>query len=123
MIVWAHQQTDEFLFSPQQRFHFHSLKHQGQISYNNNPDFIDNINDFLWDVELAEQEVKGKHTALVFLLKKEIAKKATKNLPFARDIVRFGLGIPSVWSITEYLLGKVDHRPGRHYSFIANRPE
>ncbi|MEC8147407.1 MAG: methyltransferase domain-containing protein [Pseudomonadota bacterium] len=56
-------------------------------------------------------------------LKKEIAKKATKNLPFARDIVRFGLGIPPVWSITEYLLGKVDHRPGRHYSFIANRPE
>jgi hypothetical protein len=34
---------------------------------------IDNINDFLWDVEIAEQEVKGKHTALVFLLKKEIA--------------------------------------------------
>lgn len=55
-------------------------------------------------------------------LQQEIAVKATRNIPLARDLVRIALGIPGVWSIAKHILKSVDHRPGRLYSFVAIRP-
>lgn len=56
-------------------------------------------------------------------LQEEIAAKVTQNLPVLRDLVRFGLVLPGVWSIAAPLLKRIDHRPGRLYSFVATRPE
>ena len=56
-------------------------------------------------------------------LQQEIAAKATRNLPIARDLVCAALGLPGVWSMVAPLFKRIDHRPGRLYSFAATRPE
>lgn len=56
-------------------------------------------------------------------LQQEIAVRATRNLPVARDLVRVALGLPGVWSMAMPVLTRVDHRPGRLYSFVATRPD
>ncbi len=54
-------------------------------------------------------------------LQREVAAKATCRLPGARAVVAASLAIPAVWSLVRTLLTRVDHRPGRLYSFVANR--
>ncbi len=55
-------------------------------------------------------------------LQKEIASRATRNLPIVRDLAQIVLGLPGVWSMVRPLLTRIDHRPGRLYSFVATRP-
>lgn len=55
-------------------------------------------------------------------LQNELAQRATRGLPGLKQLVQGALAIPAVWSIAKHLLARIDHRPGRLYSFIANRP-
>jgi SAM-dependent methyltransferase len=55
-------------------------------------------------------------------LQREIAIRATRNLPVIRDLARVVLGVPGVWPAILPLLNRIDHRPGRLFSFVATRP-
>jgi SAM-dependent methyltransferase len=55
-------------------------------------------------------------------LQREIAARATRNVPMIRDLARVALGLPGVWSLVRPALTRIDHRPGRLYSFVATRP-
>lgn len=76
-----------------------------------------------------ERELRPLESAVNFApytlksLQQEIAVKASRNLPFARDLVRITLGLPGVWPMVMPLLTHIDHRPGRLYSFVATRPD
>ena len=50
----------------------------------------------------------------------EMAARVGRRLPGAGTLARVLL--PSLWSLMRPLLNRVDHRPGRLYSFIATRP-
>lgn len=54
-------------------------------------------------------------------LQQEIAARATHNVPFARELVRAALRLPLLWSLVRPVLTRLDHRPGRLYSFVATR--
>lgn len=55
-------------------------------------------------------------------LQREVAAKATRGLPGANALVAAAISVPAIWSMVRPLLMRVDHRPGRLYSFVANRP-
>lgn len=55
-------------------------------------------------------------------LQSEIALRASRNLPVLRDLARVVLSLPGVWPLMRPLLTRMDHRPGRLYSFVATRP-
>ncbi len=55
-------------------------------------------------------------------LQREIAIKASRNLPVVRTILEHLLRIPFMWSLALPLLTRLDKRPGRLYSFVAIRP-
>jgi SAM-dependent methyltransferase len=55
-------------------------------------------------------------------LQREVAAKATRGLPGVNVILAALIGIPVIWSLAQPILTRLDHRPGRHYSFVANRP-
>lgn len=55
-------------------------------------------------------------------LQREIAVKATRNLPGVTGMVAAMLGLSAVWFGVRSLLSRVDNRPGRLYSFVAIRP-
>jgi SAM-dependent methyltransferase len=55
-------------------------------------------------------------------LQREVAAKAARGLPGANALVAAAIGVPAIWSLVRPLLTRVDHRPGRLYSFVANRP-
>lgn len=55
-------------------------------------------------------------------LKAELAARITRRLPGAKGLVAGLLGQPPLWAMTRRVLGRIDHRPGRLYSFIAQRP-
>lgn len=55
-------------------------------------------------------------------LKEELAARITRRLPGAKGLVAGLLGLPPLWAVARRVLGRVDHRPGRLYSFIAQRP-
>lgn len=55
-------------------------------------------------------------------LQTELAQRASRGLPGFKQLVRGALAVPAVWSIAKHLLARIDHRPGRLYSFIADRP-
>jgi SAM-dependent methyltransferase len=55
-------------------------------------------------------------------LKAELASRASRGLPGLRHLVQGALALPPVWSLARRLLAHVDHRPGRLYSFVAERP-
>jgi SAM-dependent methyltransferase len=54
-------------------------------------------------------------------LKVELAQRASLGITFLYHIIKFVLDIPGVWNIARYLLRKLDDRPGRLYSFIAEK--
>jgi SAM-dependent methyltransferase len=54
-------------------------------------------------------------------LQHEIAVRASLDLPVLRGLAKRLIGIPWVWALLRPLLAKLDHRPGRLYSFIAKR--
>ena len=55
-------------------------------------------------------------------LRAELAKRMTRRFPGARRLVAGFLDLPPLWAVARRVLGRVDHRPGRLYSFIAQRP-
>lgn len=55
-------------------------------------------------------------------LQREVAAKATRRLPGVDAMVAALISVPAIWSLVRPLLTSVDHRPGRLYSFVANRP-
>jgi SAM-dependent methyltransferase len=55
-------------------------------------------------------------------LRAELATRMTRRFPGARRLVAGFLDLPPLWAVARRVLGRVDHRPGRLYSFIAQRP-
>jgi SAM-dependent methyltransferase len=55
-------------------------------------------------------------------LKTELSKRISHGLPGAKQLIAGLLGVPHLWAVARNLLGRVDHRPGRLYSFIAQKP-
>lgn len=60
------------------------------------------------------------HTATS--LRAELAARVTRQFPGAKALVVRLLGVPPLWAVARRVLGCIDHRPGRLYSFIAQRP-
>jgi len=56
-------------------------------------------------------------------LQGELANRIGKKIPGAAPVVRALLGIAPVWAGARRLFALLDHRPGRHYSFIATRSQ
>lgn len=46
-----------------------------------------------------------------------------KNFGPASDLIRLLLRIPGIWCVVRNILAAVDRRPGRLYSFLANKPQ
>jgi SAM-dependent methyltransferase len=55
-------------------------------------------------------------------LQDEIAAKAALGVPIIKSLLRRLLSVPPVWTFARTALARVDHRPGRLYSFVADRP-
>ena len=55
-------------------------------------------------------------------LQAEVAERVGRRVPGLSGAVRAALRLPGVWPLVRALLERVDHRPGRLYSFIARRP-
>ena len=55
-------------------------------------------------------------------LRAELATRISHGLPGAKQLVAGLLGIPPLWAVARRFLERVDHRPGRLYSFVAQRP-
>lgn len=55
-------------------------------------------------------------------LRAELASRISRGLPGAKQLVAGLLGVPLLWAVARRVLERVDHRPGRLYSFIAQRP-
>lgn len=54
-------------------------------------------------------------------LKDELARRGGLRIPAFVRAARALLDVPSVWPLTRGILERVDHRPGRLYSFVAVR--
>jgi SAM-dependent methyltransferase len=52
-------------------------------------------------------------------LKDELARRADLRAPVVGRAARALLDLPSIWPLTRWILERVDHRPGRLYSFVA----
>jgi SAM-dependent methyltransferase len=55
-------------------------------------------------------------------LREEIASRLSLRIPGVKQLVNGLMGLPLCWSIVSRILGKLDNRPGRLYSFVATRP-
>ncbi|WP_295640768.1 class I SAM-dependent methyltransferase [uncultured Methylibium sp.] len=60
------------------------------------------------------------HTAETF--KAELAARATRRVPGLRGPLCLALDLPGSWALLRRMLRRFDHRPGRLYSFVAERP-
>ncbi len=52
-------------------------------------------------------------------LQDEIAQRIGARIPGARGVVTMLLSLAPVWYCARHVLSAFDHRPGRHYSFVA----
>ncbi|MEO6361704.1 MAG: class I SAM-dependent methyltransferase [Caldimonas sp.] len=55
-------------------------------------------------------------------VQREIAHRLARGLSPLRGVLSALLAVPGVWPLLLPLLERVDHRPGRLYSFVASRP-
>lgn len=55
-------------------------------------------------------------------LQADLAARVAHRLPGTESLVRGLLGLRPVWWLAQKILLRIDHRPGRTYSFIAKRP-
>jgi len=55
-------------------------------------------------------------------LQAELAHRVGQGIPALSATVRWMLGLPGVWTLLLPLLGRIDHRPGRLFSFVCRRP-
>lgn len=54
-------------------------------------------------------------------LKDELAQRAGLRIPAVSRMARALLGVPGMWPLFRGILERIDHRPGRLYSFAAER--
>jgi SAM-dependent methyltransferase len=54
-------------------------------------------------------------------LKDELAQRAGLGTPVVSRLVRGLLDVPGIWPLVRSILERVDHRPGRLYSFVARK--
>lgn len=54
-------------------------------------------------------------------LQSEVAQRVGRKAHWLTQVVRTGLRLPGVWPVARALLERIDHRPGRLYSFVARR--
>lgn len=52
----------------------------------------------------------------------ELASRVLRRAPALAGVVAAALALPPVWAVLRHVLRWVDHRPGRLYSFVAERP-
>ena len=75
-----------------------------------------------------EQELAPLHSPINFApytlagLHAEVARRAGRRVPGLSGALRAALRLPGVWPLVRAMLERVDHRPGRLYSFVARRP-
>jgi len=55
-------------------------------------------------------------------VQREIARRLTRGSARLTSLFATILAIPGVWPLLLPMLERIDHRPGRHYSFVAHRP-
>ena len=55
-------------------------------------------------------------------LQTELARRVGKGAPWLVSGARWMFGLPGVWTLLLPLLGHIDHRPGRLFSFVCRRP-
>jgi SAM-dependent methyltransferase len=55
-------------------------------------------------------------------LKAELGTRVTRGLPLLKHFVHWALTLPPIWALARRVLTRLDKRPGRLYSFIAQRP-
>ncbi len=55
-------------------------------------------------------------------LQAELATRVTRGIPGLNHLAQALLAVPPLWRLARGLLVRIDHRPGRHYSFVAKRP-
>lgn len=55
-------------------------------------------------------------------LRREVARRVGRGVPGVAATLGWFLGWPGVWTLLQPLLARVDHRPGRLYSFVCTRP-
>ncbi len=54
-------------------------------------------------------------------IKKELARRAGLRVPGLERVLLTFLGLPGMWPLTRWILERVDQRPGRLYSFVAEK--
>lgn len=52
----------------------------------------------------------------------ELARRISFGIPLVLRMVQSVFAFPSVWQVTRKIMEKIDHRPGRLYSFVARKP-
>ena len=55
-------------------------------------------------------------------LQTELSHRVCKYIPALSSAICWVIGLPGVWALLLPLLGRVDHRPGRLFSFVCRRP-
>lgn len=55
-------------------------------------------------------------------LQAELAHRVSHGIPALSSVVRWMFGLPGLWKLLLPLLGCLDRRPGRLYSFVCRRP-
>lgn len=55
-------------------------------------------------------------------LQAELADRVGQGIPALSSALRWMLGLSGVWALLLPLLGRIDHRPGRLFSFVCRRP-
>ena len=51
----------------------------------------------------------------------DVRREVAARLPGIAPLARAALAAPPLWALARHALGRIDRRPGRHYSFIADR--
>ena len=55
-------------------------------------------------------------------LRRELALRLTRGIAGSDVVLATILGVPGVWSVASRVVSRLDSRPGRLYSFVAQRP-
>ncbi len=55
-------------------------------------------------------------------LQAEIGQRVGQGIPTLSSAIRWILGLSGVWALLLPVLGRMDHRPGRLFSFVCRRP-
>jgi ubiquinone/menaquinone biosynthesis C-methylase UbiE len=62
------------------------------------------------------------HPYTVQSFQSELSRRISQRIAGTQAVLEFGFRLPGSWRLARAILGCFDNRPGRLYSFIANRP-